>query len=386
MITVDLLHDAGYTGQGMLIAVFDAGFYGVDTLNAFQDLWANNQIVDQHDFVDGGDIQYNKSLHGMQVLSTMGGNLPGELVGTAPDASYALFRTEDGGSEFLIEEYNWVAGAEYADSIGADVFNTSLGYTTFNDPSQNHTYADMNGDIAPITIGADIAASKGVLVVNSAGNSGGSIWHYIGAPADGDSVLAIGAVNPARGIAGFSSRGPSFDGRVKPNVCAQGELTSIYTAGNVVVQSNGTSFSGPVLAGGAACLWQSSPTYSSMEIFAAIEESAHLSSNPNDDFGYGIPNLFLASYLVTGTTELLGAKEIAVYPNPASSFTNILLPQEPSNVEIIVTDINGRVVEQVKQDAMQESYTLNTDSWNKGIYIVKVILSGEESTYKLVVR
>ena len=216
MLKGDELHGMGYTGKGMIIAVLDAGYLNADELPVFDSLWDNGQILGTRDFVDGGPITFSKHFHGTMVLSTMGGNYPGEIVGTAPHASYYLLRTEDGGSELIIEEYNWVSGAEYADSLGADVLNTSLGYSVFpDDPSQNHTYEDMDGKTAPITIGADIAASRGMVVVNSAGNEGSSSWYYITAPADGDSVFSIGAVNASGVPAGFSGNGPTYDGQVK---------------------------------------------------------------------------------------------------------------------------------------------------------------------------
>jgi len=190
MVGGEILHEQGYKGQGMTIAVLDAGFYKVDALGAFDSLWANNQILGTWDFVDGEAEVFENGPHGMWVLSVMAANLPGQLVGTAPEANYWLLRTEAPG-ENIIEEDNWVAAAEFADSAGADIFNTSLGYTTFDDPGQNHTYADMDGNTTRITIGADIAASKGILVVNAAGNQGGTGWKYIAAPADGDSVLAV---------------------------------------------------------------------------------------------------------------------------------------------------------------------------------------------------
>ncbi|PCH67519.1 MAG: hypothetical protein COC01_05530, partial [Bacteroidetes bacterium] len=219
MLNGHMLHQAGYTGKGKLIAVLDAGFKNVDTIRAFDSVMTNNQIIATYNFVTGNDSVYNsKFSHGTSVLSTMASNWPGEIIGTAPQADYLLLISEDGESESIIEEDNWVAGAEFADSMGADILTTSLGYTVFNDASQNHTYSDMDGNTTRISVGSDIAASKGMLVVSAAGNKGGSSWNYIVAPADGDSVLSIGAVDVDRNYAAFSSVGPTFDGRIKPNV------------------------------------------------------------------------------------------------------------------------------------------------------------------------
>jgi len=290
------MHNLGYDGTGMTIAILDAGFLNANTISAFDSLWNNGQILGTKDFVSplNPDI-FGSHSHGTSVLSTMGANLPGQMVGTAPKANYWLLRSEDGATEYLIEELNWVSAAEFADSAGADVINSSLGYTTFDDPAQNHTYQDMDGNTTPITNGADIAASKGMIVVNSAGNSGGSSWQYIGAPADGDSVFSIGAVTASGNYASFSSTGPTFDGRIKPNVVAQGSGSTIISAysGNVTTGS-GTSFSSPITAGMVACLWQAHQNKRNTQIMEAIEQSASLAGNPNYQLGYGIPDYFNA--------------------------------------------------------------------------------------------
>ncbi|MBK5284062.1 MAG: S8 family serine peptidase, partial [Bacteroidia bacterium] len=316
MLHGDFLHDAGFRGAGMLIAVLDAGFIKADSLAVFDSLRANNRIVATRDFVDGDTMVYDHHWHGTSVLSCMAANLPGTMIGTAPDASYILLRTEDAATEFIIEEYNWACGAEFADSAGADVFNSSLGYTTFDDSLYNHTYADMNGDSAIATQAADIAASKGILVVNSAGNSGGNSWNFIGAPADADSILAIGAVDSLGVYASFSSRGPSFDGRVKPDVCAQGSASFVaYTDGSFGPGS-GTSFASPIMAGMAACLWQSCSSYSNMQILRAIQISADHFLMPDTLYGYGIPDFSIACLILNGNTNVRDDLIISLYPNP----------------------------------------------------------------------
>jgi len=229
MLNGDLLHEMGFRGQGMMIAVLDAGFFEVDINQAFDSLWDHNQILGTHDFVDGGNV-FDDNTHGEYVLSIMGGNIPGQLIGTAPKANYWLLRSEDVNSEYLIEEYNWVSAAEFADSVGADIINSSLGYTVFDDVSMNHSYEDLDGLTAPGSRGAAIAAAKGILVCNSAGNSGGSQWEHIGVPADADSIVSVGAVNFQGNYASFSSTGPTPDGRIKPDLSTQGEGT--YVAGS----------------------------------------------------------------------------------------------------------------------------------------------------------
>ena len=299
MLGGDKMHSKGFTGEGVTIAVIDAGFYKVNELDVFTNI--HNQILATYDFVDGNTNVYDDHTHGMMVLSTMGAKQSGKMIGTAPDANYLLLRSEDVFSENLIEEYMWVCAAEYADSIGADIINSSLGYTTFDDALQNHIYADMDGKVAPISIGAGMAYSKGIIVVNSAGNSGNSNWHYIGAPADNYDVISVGAVDENEEFASFSSYGPNADGAIKPNIVAQGENTVIITSSDTVRTGNGTSFSSPITAGMVACLWSANIDKKPCEIKDAIYKSADRYLTPDDQFGYGVPNyLFAHNLLNTG--------------------------------------------------------------------------------------
>ena len=371
------LHDMGYAGQGMVIAVLDAGFMNADNLSVFDYLWDNDRILGYKDFVDPLNPNiFSSHTHGTSVLSTMGGNLPGELVGTAPEASFYLLRSEDGGSEYLIEELNWVSAAEYADSVGADVINSSLGYTEFDDPSQNHTYEDMDGNTTPITIGADLAASKGILVVNSAGNSGGSSWQYIGAPADGDSVFSIGAVDGSGNYVSFSSTGPTYDGRIKPNVVAQGQGSAIINAysGDVSFGS-GTSFSSPITAGMVTCLWQAHPGARNTEIMEAVQQSGTLANNPSYQLGYGIPDYMVAHDLVTDSgAEYTTDKDLSVFPVPFIDQLTITLNNYPeSDVNIRLVDATGKTVVQRDFSVKSKRYKLQgLENLSSGVYFVKV--------------
>jgi hypothetical protein len=338
MISGNQLHDMGYRGEGMTIAVIDAGFNRVDVLPVFDSLWANNQILGTHDFVQPNNNVFDtlNHYHGMMVLSTMGGNLPGQIVGTAPKASFWLLRSEDARNnvEYLMEEYYWVNAAEFADSVGADVINSSLGYTQFDNPAESHTYADMDGNTTPITIGADIAAQKGILVVNSAGNDGAYPWHYISAPADGDSVLAVGAVDPQGAYAFFSSTGPTYDRRIKPNIAAQGSPAAVANLTGGVSFGSGTSFSSPIIAGMSACLWQANSTYSNMDIINALQQSASQSSHPDSLQGYGIPNFVQANMLLSGINDEGRnlSNDISVSPNPFKTGFSIDF-QSPAIIE-----------------------------------------------------
>jgi hypothetical protein len=390
LINGDKLHEMGYTGKGMIIAVLDAGYKGADTIPVFDSLWDNGQILGTKDFVTGADMTFNKHFHGTLVLSTMGGNYPGELVGTAPDADYFLLRTEDADSEYLIEEYNWITGAEYADSAGADILNTSLGYSLFWDPAMNHTYEDMDGNTTPITIGADIAASRGMVVVNSAGNEGGSSWFYITAPADGDSVFTVGAVN-AQGVpASFSSHGPTSDERIKPNFSAQGEGTyCAYTDGNFGY-GNGTSFSSPIMAGALACLWQSRPYMSNMELLEVIQLSGSSASEPNNTIGYGIPDV-LEAHNIYSVNEQEGDKllsELLVFPNPFNSYVELSFKSSlGTNTNIAIADMTGRLVFSDTYTLQQGVNTIriNTmDNMPSGIYFLRMEQGGSVLTSKLI--
>ena len=391
MLKGDQMHELGYRGQGVLIGVLDAGFDNANTLDVFDTLWDNNRIIDTRDFVSGGEVTFNKHYHGTMVLSCMGGNDPGELVGTAPDASYILIRTEDGGSELIIEEYNWVSGAEFADSLGADVLNTSLGYSDFpDDPSQNHTYEDMDGNTTPITIGADVAASRGMVVVNSAGNSGSSSWYYITAPADGDSVFSIGAVNWAGTPAGFSGNGPTYDGRTKPNVAAQGEGAYIANTSGGYTYGNGTSFSSPILAGMMACLLQANPDMSNMDLQNAVQSSGSLSSAPDNKIGWGIPDFMAAHNILTviDGNEIDLFTNVNLYPNPFSNSFEVTFDAEANTSSILsVVDMTGRIVYEklyILDEGINKLQVDNLDNLPSGIYFMRMESAHTSMTMKIV--
>jgi hypothetical protein len=374
------LHDAGYMGQGMVIAVLDGGFYATDGMDAFDSLYLNNRILGTRDFVGGGTNVYQGSTHGTAVLSTMGANLPGQLVGTAPEASYWLFRTEDTGTEYTIEEYNWASGAEYADSIGADVINSSLSYKTFDEPLYDHTYAEMDGNTAPSTIAADMAASRGMVIVNSAGNDGGSsTWPYVGAPADGDSVFSIGAVDADGQYVYFSSIGPTADGRVKPNFMAQGASTVVASTNGGTATSSGTSFSSPISAGITACLWQANPTMNNMEILNSIQLSGSMASNPDNQMGFGIPNFGLANLILSGfNTDLVSeTNDIDIYPNPFYDELKIVYNSaDTQQVSIEIHDINGKLVyskQNIKRNSGLNYFKItNLEDLHRGVYFLKI--------------
>jgi subtilisin family serine protease len=391
MIGAVCLHNSGYKGQGMVIAVIDAGFWGVDTMRIFDSLWANNRILGTRDFVTGDTMVFEDNTHGMMVLSCMGGYLDGQLVGTAPEASYWLLRSEEAATEYIVEEYFWAAAAEFADSVGADLINSSLGYTTFDDPAQNHTYQDMNGNIAPCSRAADFAASRGLLVCNSAGNSGSNSWFYIGAPADADSILAIGAVDASEQYASFSSRGPSSDGQVKPECAAQGQATIVANPTNGgVMGGNGTSFASPVLCGAVACLWQAHPNLTNMDIREAVLLSSHLFFNPDTYMGFGIPDLCAANLTLDASPVANTENDVLydVQPNPfTADFSFSYYSLYNKEVTVRLTDITGRVVLEQTMQAAGSSvnrFVINTNGIAEGVYTLSVISFDQVLSEKII--
>lgn len=381
MLNGQELHALGAKGQGMLIGVLDSGFDGVDSALAFQPMRDRGGLVLTRDLVaHDGDV-FQDHWHGRSVLSTMAAVLDGQLLGTAPEADYVLLRTEDAGTEFPVEEDNWISGAELADSLGCDVLNTSLGYTTFDDSTMDHTYADLDGQTLRISIAANIASRKGMIPVCSAGNNGSSDWHYISAPADAIGVLTVGAVGDVENYAPFSSHGPSADGRVKPDVCAMGWGAMILRSDvDSVVAANGTSFSSPILAGLVACLWQLHPGHTNEEIMDAVRRSASFFNAPSDSLGYGVPDFGAAHSLLemsTGVADVSSKADLHIFPVP---FRDELFVQLPVGVNgqvgVAFFDATGRLVGHENLSANAAGIVrLGTDrlgSLSLGAYVVQV--------------
>ncbi len=295
MLGLDVMHQNGYNGTGVTIAVMDNGFVDADQNLFLEHLFVDNRVVATYDFVNNEEDVYNQGSHGTWVLSIIAGwyeNVYDSLnfYGSAHGASFILCHTEDDGSETTREEDNWIAAAEFSDSAGADILSTSLGYLGMTDIPNGYTLNDMDGNTTIITRGADIAASRGLIVVNSAGNSGSLGAGSVTAPADGDSVIAVGAVTETGSLAGFSSQGPTADGRLKPDIVAMGFLTGFVSTGSGLTRGNGTSFSCPLISGLIACVLQAQPNTGNMEMYRALIESGDRFDNPTNQFGYGIPN------------------------------------------------------------------------------------------------
>jgi serine protease AprX len=404
MISAPALHKMGFKGAGITIAVLDNGFFNVDRLESFNNVMP--RIKGTWDFVADEELVYNKGSHGTYVLSCIAANLPGKMLGTGYEADFYLFVTEDNGGETILEEYNWAEGAETADSIGVDIFSTSLGYTEFDDDSLNHDYGQMTGDSTPITKAANIAASRGILVINSAGNEGQKNWKYIGAPADGKNVLSIGAVDDKGKTVAFSSYGPNASGQLKPEVCTKGAGSAVIGTDGNVGTNNGTSFSCPIMSGGAACLWQAFPNKTAAEVKLAIEQSARAYYadsilpdttinflNPDTfyyRYGYGIPDLNMAYWILKdpGIFSLERKGTALAYPNPFTDKLWLAFYSPADEVKIAVYDVTGNIV--LEQSAWTFKNNMNRVEINNvaalqaGNYVVKLICGSLLSTVKVV--
>ncbi|NCP60343.1 MAG: S8 family serine peptidase, partial [Flavobacteriales bacterium] len=385
MIKGEQLHLSDYTGNGVTIAVLDGGFTNVNTMLSFKRLRDAGHLLGEHDFVDNDEDVYSNTTtdHGTWVLSTMAGYLENQYVGTAPDASYYLFITEDGNSENPVEESYWVEAAELADSLGVDIINTSLGYTTFDNPNYNYSTSDMNGNTAFISKGANIAFEKGILLVNSAGNSGNDSWQIVGAPADAPGVLSVGAVTSTGSYASFSSIGGFFQPTQKPDVVAQGQASYIIDRNDAIATSNGTSFSSPILAGGIACLWQALPNKTNAEIMQLVRESASQYNTPDNFLGFGIPNLQLAlnNALSMDTSDKF-TTELKIFPNPTNDKLYFNLPSNETDCSVQIYDILGkRALYSRLNVGINE---LDMSFISKGVYIANVQLRNRSKSYKII--
>jgi serine protease AprX len=388
----EVLHEHGSTGSNILIGVLDAGFKNVNINPAFDSLRMQNRLVGATSIIDPSVNIYNEDDHGANVLSIMTGNLPGQYLGVAPHASFWLIQTEYVPTEYLVETDFWVRGIEFADSVGVDVINSSLGYTEFDDATMNFTYADMNGTVSRASRAARMASQKGIVVCASAGNDGAKPWKYIGSPADADGILTVGAVNSAGTISSFSSFGPTFDNRIKPEVCATGSATAIVNPSGNIVYGNGTSFSSPVIAGITACYMQfyksqSAYGYTVNNIRQNIISSGHLYTNPDNQLGYGIPD-FQAVIYNTPTNSTFEYKQNDLF----KSYYNKLLKQicivkspfaanEDFYLEIYAT--SGLLVH--RELLSRTNNYIDVAHFSKGIYITRLSSDTKSQLTKIII-
>ena len=367
------LHELGYTGSGVWIGVLDAGFYNVDSLPSFIPLIDEDRILGTRNYVDETFIFRLSSSHGMSVLSIMAGEYDGFMVGTAPHASYLLCTTENSYQETRIEEIAWIEAAEYADSLGVDVLNTSLGYSDFDGEAYDYTYRDMDGRSSYIARAASLTASRGMILCNSAGNSGNDAWFYITAPADATDILCVGAVDSTNLLASFSSRGPSFDGRTKPDITAMGRASGIQHRDGGLARGNGTSYASPVMTGSVAALWQAFPELSAKDLMLKIRQSAHRTERPDDNYGFGTPNMLYAYHTITRIPARFSTGKMEIWPNPAREHIMIKIP-ESGEQQVRIYDLNGRLASYQQMQLPGEMELPPT--LISGIYIIEIRTEG----------
>ncbi|MBB4805186.1 hypothetical protein HNP38_000458 [Chryseobacterium defluvii] len=372
-INLRQLHLAGYTGTGISIAVIDTGFPTVNTGSAFSRLWTNNLIKGGYDFVSKSTDIYNTTLnpHGTVVLGAIGGYIQDSFVGSAPDADFYLYRSENAGAEIPEEELYWIEAAEEADRKGVHIITTSLGYTTFDDPKYNYTYAQMNGTTSFIARAAEIAANKGILVLTAAGNWGQQTWHYIGTPADNVKVFTIGSVDAAGSSSGFSSYGPNSLGALKPDGSTRG--TSAATVNNnTATTATGTSIATPIAAGGVACLIQAFPSMNRDLMRTKLRQTASLYPGSTDQMGYGILNFGSLYNSVLNTSELVKKNRIAIFPNPVRSILNMA-----TDSEVLLLEVYDHLGRSIRKVSGQKS--VKVEDFPKGTYYLKILT--KEKTY-----
>jgi serine protease AprX len=361
MIGADQLHNQNFTGTGMMIGVLDAGFYNANKIDALKPLFDSKRIIGTYDFVKKETSVYEDDDHGTSVLSCMAASLPGNMIGTAPNASYLLIRTEDAPSEYIIEEVNWLLGVEYADSVGVDLINSSLGYTTFDDSKTDHTYAQLNGNTTIAARAADWAAAVGIVCVVSAGNDGNSAWKYIATPADADSVITVGAVNTNKQYASFSSQGIPSDNRIKPDLVAVGQSAVIIDPfDGQVTTGSGTSYASPILCGMVACYWQANPSLTAMEVMNNLRKAGSQYKKPDKFLGYGVPNFFRDD-----------SRFFNVFPNPTNQDITIEIYNFDSlNYKASLYDILGKVY--FSENLLNAVQTISIENLTSGMYFLKV--------------
>jgi serine protease AprX len=387
----EYLHNKGYRGETMQIAVLDAGFNSYRTITAFDSIRMNAQVLGERDFVAFDNSVNEDDSHGMYCLSILSANWPGRMVGTAPKAKYWLIRTENAASEYPIEEHNWVVGAEFADSTGSDMISSSLGYYDFDDPAFDHSYNDFYKNSTTVSKGASIAVRKGMIVMNSAGNEGSNSWKYLIFPADADSVCAVGAVNGLGQVAPFSSYG--YPGKVKPNITSVGWGTVIAGFNNQPASGNGTSFSNPNVAGLIACLWQAFPQFNNMKILDAVYRSSDKYTAHDNRVGFGIPNFRLAYEMLekeAGVTNVSFTNDwLIAAPNPFRNNVSIYMKSpETGKISLRLVDALGRTMDMISLVVTANEVRTITFNNSKqlaaGVYFLQYISNTQKKVKKIV--
>ena len=384
MLSGDYLHELDYTGEDMIIAVLDAGFPSVNTNPGFADMVNEGRLLGTYDFQARSTNVDGTSSHGTNTSSDIGGFLQDEFVGTAPQASYYFFVTEYTPTETPLEEAHWVEALERSDSLGVDVVNTSLSYKGYDNNNYTHSYDDLDGETTFAARGGNIAFDKGMILVCSSGNSGNSGSPFPGTPADSKGVLTIGAVNSDGSYASFSSYGPTTDGRIKPDVMAQGSGSAVIETNGTVGSSSGTSFSSPIMAGVVACLWESRPEVPNGNIMQVVRESAHLFNNPTNQMGYGIPNFedaYIALEILANENDFL-MSNFALYPNPVASRINISFPQQIQNAQFTVHTVLGKEI--LTTQVSTTNNVVDIETLKPGMYIATIRSNNKSISFKVI--
>ena len=380
MLNCHILHQQSHTGEGKIIAIMDAGFPGVNTAAPFQRLRNNGLILGGYNFVANSANYYTGNSHGTNVLSTMGGYAT-NLVGTAPDAHYYLFITENIASETPLEETNWIEAAEEADRLGVDVINTSLGYFEYDNTNYSYTYAQMNGAVSVMARAVDVAFSRGMICVTSAGNSGAGAEPHIATPADAVLNVTVGSVTSTETKSGFSSIGPSADGRIKPDLMAMGSASVISNTAGTITTSNGTSFSSPILAGAITSFWSAFPNKTNAEIVQLVKSSADRYATPDNNFGYGIPD-FQAALNTALSSDEFESERIGMYPNPVKDELTLNMPEQFLGTQIVLYNVFGQKVKEVQILARNQKISMH--NLNSGVYFYAILNSGQSISGKLI--
>ncbi len=383
MINVDYLHDNGYIGEDILVAFMDNGYPGVLTNPAYTQLRNEGRLRGYYDFVDRKTNPNGTGSHGASTFSDAAGLLDGQFVGTAPGAAYYLFITEDGREESPAEEAYWVEALERADSLGVYVTNTSLGYQAFDRSAYNHSYEDLDGQTTIGARGSNAAFDKGIINVVSAGNDAQG-FGYVGTPADAIGSLTIGAVDANENYVYFSSFGPNSSGRIKPDVMAKGLDAAVVNQYGNVTTASGTSFSSPITAGAVASLWQAAPNLKNDVIMQAIRESADRYSNPDDLYGYGVPDFgsALEAILLLGTEQLMQENYFALYPNPVTTQINISFPKSADKADFVLFNILGEKILQKSISPIKNS--IDVSELSSGMYIASITSNNKTTSYKII--
>lgn len=388
MLGIPQMHADGFKGEGIDIALFDGGFFGVNVSQPFQHVFAEGRYHDvlSHDFVENTDNVFQYDDHGTEVFSVIAADIPGQFTGGAPESNFQLYVTEDDGPEHRIEEYNWLFAAERADSAGVDIISSSLGYYDFDITSMNYSTGQMDGRTAVSSRAAQFAADRGIIVVASAGNEGNiPSWRIITAPADAEGVIAVANVTTSGVASGSSSVGPSADGRIKPDVAALGSGVTVVQSNGTISTASGTSVAAPLITSLVAGVRQAYPDLTSKEIIALIKSTASRATDPNNSVGYGIPNYESIKNLLAENTQ---TELFTVYPNPAKD-TLVVSPIDPDTVTSCRVEIVNSIGQQIISSEvaftwLNRTYRTDISGFASGLYFVRISFEEQKFVFKLV--